>query len=304
METTIKSMRVGFLSDEGELRDHNEDALLVIRQLDNPLLIQPEATPFGLSPLGCLLVVADGMGGAAAGEVAAQQATQSIHDYFTQTTFPDLLNPDPFYHLERAIYYTQVQLINIVRQNSQYRGMGTTLVVAWVHGTKGYIGWVGDSRCYHATTSGKFTLLTNDHSLVWQQVMAGKLTLEQAAQHEHRNIITQNLGAESHPPLPDFTTVTLQPGDRLLLCSDGLNTMLTHEQIHAVLRTNPLPQAASEALVRAANEAGGEDNITVIVLEIIGSESRSRDTADVVLKPGKASSTKTGVWSLLKNIRL
>ncbi|WP_020599958.1 PP2C family protein-serine/threonine phosphatase [Spirosoma panaciterrae] len=301
MATPITSVRVGSLTDIGELRDHNEDDLCVLPQVGRNTQAA-SGTRFTLGQAGCLLVVADGMGGATSGEVASQQAVMAIRDYFTATDQADFSDSTRVEHLERSIFYAQVKLINLIKQQPHFKGMGTTVAIAWVVDDRAYVGWVGDSRCYLMEASGRFRLLTNDHSVVWQLVMAGKLTPEEANQHDERNIITQSLGSADHPPCPEFITVPLQQGDRLLLCSDGLNSMLTDKAIAGILRQWPNSEHTCQQLVKAANEAGGEDNITVVMLDVLEAAQATRNTADAL--PPIQDPARTRVWNFIKNIRL
>ncbi len=141
--------------------------------------------------------------------------------------------------------------------------MGTTTTLLLVHGLKGYVAHVGDSRLYRLR-QGRFELLTEDHSLVNEQVKAGFLTKEEAARSRFSNIITRSVGFEAEVT-PDVFHFDLRPGDLFLICSDGLNGMLEDEQIAAILRSQP-PAAAVGALVSEANRAGGDDNISVVLV--------------------------------------
>jgi protein phosphatase len=145
--------------------------------------------------------------------------------------------------------------------------MGTTLVAAVVDGTQAHIAHVGDSRAY-LISGGGIQRLTVDHSLVERLVTTGQITAEQARTHEQRNVIYRTMGDKANVEV-ETGTYQLQPGDRLLLCSDGLSGMVTDEQILAIVRGNPSLQAACDELIKAANAGGGTDNITAILVEVI-----------------------------------
>jgi protein phosphatase len=146
--------------------------------------------------------------------------------------------------------------------------MGTTLTIIWIFPHKSYVAWCGDSRLYIYRKNAFLIPVTDDHSLVWEMVKAGELTPEEARIHPESNIITQSLGTPSFPPKPEAKAFEVHQGDRLLLCSDGLNSMLSDEQIYRILSEEESTITACKKLVEEANEAGGRDNITVIILDV------------------------------------
>jgi protein phosphatase len=238
------------LTDVGRRRESNEDALL-------------DGSDVGL------YAVADGMGGHAAGEVASRIAIETLLERM-QSHDPggDHQTPEQVGHaLRTAIEEANRKIFTSVEEREEWRGMGTTLVAMAPVGPEAIIGHVGDSRAY-LLREDALHRLTSDHSWVNEQVKLGLLTDEDAQRHPYRNIVTRALGNRDQVQV-DLLQETLQGGDVVLLCSDGLNTMLDDEEIAATLRAHVGdPRAACEALVDAANARGGEDNTTVLVIEV------------------------------------
>ncbi len=203
-----------------------------------------------------LFVVADGMGGARAGEVASRIAVE---------TFERGLPPDgtPESRLTVAIQDANREIHSLSRSERELDGMGTTLTAAYLDDAHLAIAHVGDSRAY-MFRAGELARLTEDHSLVDELVKAGKLTEEQALEHPQRSIITRALGPEPEVAV-DTRSYPVRAGDVLLLCSDGLTSMLSDPQITAILRAQTSLPEAADHLIDAANEAGGRDNITVLL---------------------------------------
>jgi protein phosphatase len=228
---------VGSRTDVGQVREHNEDSLLV-------------------SPP--LFVVADGMGGHAAGEVASELAIHIFEEAAITRADPEAL--------ERAVLDSNSAIIEAAREGRGAAGMGTTLTAAIIEDDLLLIAQVGDSRAY-LLQGQQLRQVTRDHSLVEQLVSTGHITREEARVHPNRSVITRALGSDEDLQ-PDIYEMRVKEGDRLLLCSDGLSSMLDTATLFRLLADNPDPQAAADALVDAANEAGGHDNITVIVVNI------------------------------------
>ena len=244
------------LTDVGRKRKGNEDSLFV----------NPEQN---------LFVVADGMGGHAAGEVASQIAVDSINEFVCLTggdeeiTWPFGLDESISYdgnRLKTAIRYANKKVLEATKERSEYEGMATTVAAVLVDGDTANLGHVGDSRIY-LHRSGETSLLTNDHSWVNEQVVSGVISADQARTHPLRNVVTRALGGKVDL-LVDMQAHKMQAGDILLLCSDGLTTMLPDEEITQILEeaAGDVERAASE-LVAAANAHGGEDNITVLLIK-------------------------------------
>ena len=242
------------LTDTGRQRRANEDAFLA------------------RAPL---FAVADGMGGAQAGEVASSTAIEVLAAGLGQGESVEQ-------RLSESVRQANSQIHALSVADDERAGMGTTVTAAYVGESDVTLVHVGDSRCYR-WRDGALERLTDDHSLVEQMVRQGQLTEQQALDHPQRSIITRALGPESVVE-PDAQTVGGRDGDLLLLCSDGLTTMISDEQIAAMLARDEPLKATTRALIAAANEAGGRDNITVVLirLEVLGDAAASEIEATQV----------------------
>jgi protein phosphatase len=225
---------VGVVTDIGQVRERNEDSFLV----DPPLY-----------------AVADGMGGHRGGEVASELALETV-EALANAGEGGLA--DQVREANRAVFERSMS-------DRTVSGMGTTLTAVAVDDAGAHLAHVGDSRAY-LLRAGALRQLTEDHTLVNRMVKAGEISPQEAEVHPHRNVVTRALGTEPDVEV-DEEDVPLLGGDRLLLCSDGLTNMVTTDQIQAILEANPSAQDAAARLVRAANRAGGVDNITVIVVD-------------------------------------
>jgi protein phosphatase len=263
------TVRLGAQTDVGQLREHNEDNFLVCANLaeGNWFLVE---TPYALSESGTLLAVADGMGGENAGEVASALAVEAIKEFFSGLpAAPAATAEEVTGSIRQAILFAHQRIVEHGRHNPACEGMGTTILLTWVVRDTAYVGWSGDSRCYLYRPGEGLRILSDDHSVVWELVQSGRLDEEEAESHPESHIITQSLGDSRHPPRPDVLVQPLQPHDKLLLCSDGLNGMLNSEQIGQIIgRSEPLGELC-KAFIDAANRQGGEDNITVVMLEVM-----------------------------------
>ena len=239
------NLAIGARTDVGRVRTGNEDSYFV----DAPLF-----------------VIADGMGGHAAGDVASATAVKVIQDKRQEiaTTDPETLTT-AIREANRAIWSKATEDTNL-------RGMGTTCTLILVDGSTAQVAHVGDSRAY-LFHDGKLRQITDDHTLVGRLVREGKLKPEEAARHPQRSMVTRALGVDEDVEVDQFS-LSLAEGDRLMICSDGLSGMISDDEIADVLGEVTDPQAAADRLVDLANEAGGEDNITVIVVDV-GVESTS-----------------------------
>ncbi|MDQ3956615.1 MAG: Stp1/IreP family PP2C-type Ser/Thr phosphatase [Actinomycetota bacterium] len=226
-------------SDVGQVREGNEDSYLV----NDPLF-----------------AVADGMGGHLAGDVASSTAVEVIEIKSSEVSADD---PET---LARVLRSANQAIWEKAAADPSLRGMGTTCTLVLLDGARVHIAHVGDSRLY-LMRNGELRQLTEDHTLVARMVKEGRLKAEDAERHPQRSIITRALGVDAEVQV-DLDTLELEEGDRLLLCSDGLSSMIDHESIGDVLRNEDDPQAAAGALVALANDAGGEDNITVVLLDV------------------------------------
>ena len=234
-------------TDTGRARSNNEDAV-------------------ALEEAAALAVLADGMGGYNAGEVASGMATSFIktelgrwlHEAAGNANYADVRRA-----LDICVDNANRAIFNAANSNPQYAGMGTTLVVAVFREQRLLMGHVGDSRGYRLR-AGKLTQITRDHSLLQEQMDAGLITAEQAAFSANKNLVTRAVGVED-TVLLEMHLHEVQPGDVYLMCSDGLSDMLDDESIAQLLLANPSLDAAASGLIAAANEAGGQDNISVVL---------------------------------------
>jgi protein phosphatase len=248
-------MKIGWagLSDRGRRRATNEDAYLADPSLG-------------------LFVVADGMGGHAAGEIASRLAVEAVQQVLRGA--PEG-GPGPAERIAEAIHAANEAILARTLQRQDLQGMGTTLVLVLVEPCAAWVSHVGDSRAYRIRC-GAIEQLTHDHSWVGEQVRLGRLSQEEARRHPWRNVVTRALGSQGDVQ-PDVGHETLQTGDRILLCSDGLNTMVSEEQIlDAVRGSGPDLAGACRRLVELANQGGGEDNVTVLLLEAQGTDPEAK----------------------------
>ncbi|MFN3420832.1 MAG: Stp1/IreP family PP2C-type Ser/Thr phosphatase [Armatimonadota bacterium] len=253
-------MRIEFsaMTDVGRKREHNEDSYLTMH-FERCHLDKIESL--------LLLAVADGMGGHAAGEVASKLCLQVLVSHLL-TAIQDWLNfGEPNWHEALKSAVTEANRQVFAEAQAMRNNMGTTLTVALLCGNKVIFANVGDSRGY-LLQSGKLRQITKDHSLVQQYVDAGILTPEQARWHPQRNIITQAVGIEPTVQV-DIFEETLRPNDLVLVCSDGLVDMVDDSEIERVLLSEPDLASAAKTLIRLANEAGGDDNITVAMARVL-----------------------------------
>jgi serine/threonine protein phosphatase PrpC len=267
-----KSIRIQVFgkTDLGRTRDHNEDRFLVADLTRRDASLQPQVREHVVGERGSLLVVADGMGGAAAGEVASEMATDTIYARLLEAWGGD---PEPSaqrfaYWLKDAVEMANTQIHTYAKAHPEVRGMGTTTTAVGVLGDHVFLSQVGDSRAY-LVRDGAGHQLTKDQSLMQRLVEAGEITEEEAAHSERRNIILQALGPDAKVKV-DLTHQELRQGDTLVLCSDGLSGQVRREEIAHIVSATSDPSTACDRLIALANERGGPDNITVVVARFEG----------------------------------
>jgi protein phosphatase len=279
-----KSIRVQVFgkTDLGRSRDHNEDRFLVADLTRKDPSLQPQVRQHDLGERGSLFVVADGMGGAAAGELASEMATETIYQHLVRTwNAEEQITPQRFaYRLKEAIEVANSSIHAHAKAHPEVRGMGTTTTAAGVLGDHLYLTQVGDSRAY-LIRNGAAHQLTKDQSLMQRLVEAGELTEEEAAHSERRNIILQALGPDPKVKV-DLTHQEIRRGDVLVLCSDGLTGQVKKDEIARVVSQAGDLAAACERLITLANERGGPDNITVLIARFDGEGLRSSGQQDEV----------------------
>ena len=243
-------MTVGAASDSGKIRQRNEDSYMVL--YDQPGLPN-------------VFVIADGMGGHSSGETASKLAVDHVSEYV-------MANPEAFMReteirdsLIVMMRNTNRLIMECSETSDAWRGMGTTLTVAVIIDAHLYIGHVGDSRIYLLDTDG-MRKITRDHSYIEELVQSGEISMEQARNHPDRNVITRAIGGGDEDMMADTYTSRLTEGCHVLLCTDGLTNEVDETVIQQIIREAASPQDACENLIRAANDHGGRDNITVIIL--------------------------------------
>ncbi len=250
--------KLGWATDVGAVRSHNEDTVLIVTAAHDG---DDARLPFGL------FILADGMGGHRAGEVASSLAARVAAHHIVQRSYlPSLIGQerDATQPALTEVLAGAVQAANSAVAD-QVPGGGTTLTCALVLGLQAYIAHVGDSRAYTITPEG-LKQITHDHSLVDRLIETGQLTSDEATTHPHKNVLYRAVGQSSALEV-DIHVQTIAHQDYLLLCSDGLWDMVSEAEMFDIVTNASSPQAACDALIVAANQAGGRDNITVFLLE-------------------------------------
>jgi protein phosphatase len=267
-------------TDVGRTREHNEDSFVVADLSTGNATLQPEVRQHIAGPRGSLFMVADGMGGAAAGEIASAMATEEVLAQMQRLWVEGVdRSPGAFARaLKQAAKAANTRINSYAAQHPEHRGMGTTATIAGLLQDTIYVAQIGDSRAY-LVRDGVGIQITKDQSLMQKLVEAGELTEEEAEHSERRNIILQALGPEASIKV-DLTHQPLRRGDTLVLCSDGLSTQINRDRIAEIVNGEPDLSLTCRKLIDAANEAGGPDNITVIVARFEGEGLTEYDTAD------------------------
>jgi len=260
----------------GKIRTGNEDSYRVLVGKDAP------------TEINALMVVADGMGGHASGEVASAMTVDGLTSRLTRHPLESPMTGEDYSHILGQTLNEVNHEVYLAGRNPEHQGMGTTCTAAALKGYQLYIAHVGDSRGY-ILRSGKLVQITRDHSWVAEH----NLTPEEAEVHPYRNVVTRAIGTNQDVQVDTFVK-SVSPGDRVLLCSDGLQSVVDDGEIEATLKTGDV-ESVCEALIALANANGGPDNITVVVADIGGTEqsisNESVGNNDVEIQP------KQGPWS-------
>lgn len=269
-------------TDVGRTREHNEDTFLVADLSADIASLEPEVVVHRVGALGTLFMVADGLGGAAAGEIASQLAVDTVlSELRLRWRSTSRTDPDAFAAaLQSAAEAANAKIFAYALAHPEHRGLGTTATIAGVLYDTLYIVQVGDSRAY-LTRQGVTQQLTRDQSLMQHLVDAGELTPEEAERSERRNIILQALGPEPAVKI-DLTFQKLRQGDTLLLCTDGLSGLVNKGEIAEVLAHESDLSAVCAQLIDLANERGGPDNVTVVAARFEGSGLAEPSPTDTV----------------------
>lgn len=287
-------INISAITDIGRERENNEDACAFCPNVGKPSW--PEKSMSGYEPLsnyGSFIVVADGMGGPNAGEVAASIAIDCVKKTFSDkdvTTAASEEDDKAKALMNQTIVEADKAINQRIIDDPDTAGMGTTIVLCWVMPGKAHIAWCGDSRCYRYNDADGLEPLTKDHSYVQQLIDKGDITAEEALSHPDSNIITRGLGDFDTAVQPDFVTVSISAGDTLLLCSDGLCGYNTDSQIEQVFKdSDGSATQSTDQLLRLALDAGGYDNISIAVASVVD---------DDVQTPG----SPRGLWAMLKSL--
>ncbi|NEY82394.1 Stp1/IreP family PP2C-type Ser/Thr phosphatase [Bacillus sp. 3H-10] len=241
-------MKAVYMTDRGKIRPHNEDSGGVFINIDKDYLA----------------IVADGMGGHRAGDVASEMTLTTLKEWWKSTkeiTTPEIAEQ----WLKEKINNVNNKLFTHSKNNQECQGMGTTLVAAICTKRFSTIANIGDSRCYILNETG-LQQLTEDHSLVNELVRSGQITKEDAEHHPRKNVLLRALGTEDHVET-DIKTITFEEDDILLLCSDGLSNKVSDQEINDELMKNISIEEKAANLIKMANDNGGEDNITLVIVE-------------------------------------
>ena len=247
---STRSINCGYGSDPGRKRKHNEDSYAVLMRNDLNGLLDG------------ILLVSDGMGGAGGGDTASRMVAQGIPAEVIHQVSSGLTNFEEI--LRESILSVNQQVFRERDRSPKLHSMGATCVCCLLNGDQMTYSNVGDSRIY-LLRSGKLTQLTDDHSHVWEEVKAGRMSREMAQNAPMRNVITRAMGL-ADTVKPDIESFTLQESDIVMLCSDGLTTEVPENEIERILASNGSPQSAANILIQAALAHGGSDNVTVVVM--------------------------------------
>src|SRR5216110_3818658 len=269
-------------TDTGKTREHNEDCFLVADLTRGERAADSAQRQHDMGERGSLFVVADGMGGAAAGEIASQMATETIYQQMVRAwgTEREVTAQRFAYRLKEAVEVANEQIHAYAAAHPEVRGMGTTTTAVGVLADHFFLSQVGDSRAY-LIRNGQAVQLTRDQSLMQRLVEAGELTEEEAARSERRNIILQALGPDPKVKV-DLTYQEVRKGDVLVLCSDGLSGQVKKEEIAEIVTRERDLQEACDRLIALANERGGPDNVTVVLARFDGDGLRSAAAGEEV----------------------
>lgn len=290
------------------LRQNNEDNFTVCANLSKsdwgiPVNYQEEIE---LGERGCILVVADGMGGQNAGEVASSIAIETVQEMFAADVLPENVtgsNEDIVNYLKKTICEADSRIKKVTHDDPSTSGMGSTIVIAWILNNLAHVAWLGDSRAYCVIKGKGIARLTKDHSYVQSLVDAGKITDEQAMTHPDSNIINRSLGDTSQKAKPDVTTIELTEGEVILLCSDGLCGVCQDAVIGGIVEDHISDlKTCREELISAALAAGGSDNITIAMIHITQCDNVSDNPKIINAKAPQKIKWNYIIYSILAGI--
>lgn len=276
-------IKISATTDVGKERNNNEDAYIICSDLSQQdWAIRETSSYIPLNEYGSVLVVADGMGGANAGEIASAIATESIKGDFSKENVEKLFSeksPNISKYLRSCITNADHKIRKKALEDPQTFGMGTTIVICWILDQVAHIAWCGDSRGYVFNPYKGLKQLTKDHSLVQDLVDNGKITEEESFTHPDSNIITRGLGDFDTQAKPDIISYSLSQNDFILLCSDGLCGYCKNKEIATILDKNYTNVGkCRDVLLQMAIDAGGYDNICIVLASVISDEQKAPST--------------------------
>lgn len=270
-------------TDTGKKRDKNEDAFIICPDLSHPDWSKTEV-PMDLGVYGALLAVADGMGGANAGEVASGLAVETLKKCFSAPEIADavITEEKASDFLQKSIKTADEVIKSRIQEKPETVGMGTTIVVCWILKDKVHIAWCGDSRCYVFNPKSGLRALTKDHSYVQELVDKGELTEEEAFSHPDSNIITKGLGDFDAEIVPDIISCPTRIGDVFMLCSDGLCGYCRNKEIEKTMQSHTTSVSdCCSALMKMALDAGGYDNICIAMASVGKENGNARFVSNI-----------------------
>lgn len=292
MRSNKLGLAIGHCSDAGQQRDLNEDSYLLL------------TNPMSEEKIDAMFVVADGMGGHQAGDVASQTLVEAVSTTFSSSDYHQHVaysRQHPDYYivvLKEILERINEQIYNLSSSRPDLNGMGTTATIALLKGKRLFWGHVGDSRAY-LLHDGHLQQLTQDHTWVAEQVASGQMSSEEAIQHPRRHVLTQSLGNNLVIRVGRGAQ-DVAPGDTLLLCSDGLTSMVSKAEIQKALCSHADPQTICEQLVALANQRGGPDNITALVAQLTRNNEKTSPPLQITgpIPSKKPTSTQTDTLKL------
>lgn len=298
----MPSFRLFAGTDVG-LRDNNEDNFTVCPDLSKNEWMVPanQQETISLGKRGCLMVVADGMGGMNAGEVASDIAIKTVQTLFSPAKMSDNVTKNPSSikaYIKKVITEADHQVKKHCKKDPSTEGMGSTIVLAWLFDGNVYVGWMGDSRAYSYIPEKGISRLSKDHSYVQELVDAKMITEEEAMLHPQSNVIMRSLGDVSQKAKPDVVCHPVSKEEIILLCSDGLCGVCTDESIAEIIsQTSDDLRNCKEALTNAALEADGSDNITIALMQIVETQLQTTEKGNT-----SDATNKKKLWLSLQNV--
>jgi PPM family protein phosphatase len=268
--------KLSAISDQGRRRIRNEDSVWCCPDLASPKPIAA-CNDFVMVPSerGTILAIADGIGGANAGDLASKLVMKFLEDYVVSNPLIGNQEIEIKSYFYKVMVGANTYLSAYANAHPETSSMGTTLVLAWIVSKQLYVTWIGDSRCYIHNPQQGLQLLTEDHTKAWQQYQQGVIDRHALQHHPESHILSQYLGDRAPAPEPGFLMQTLNPGQRILLCSDGLHGMISDDEIGLRLAAAYRSSDVMMALLEDALAAGGSDNVSMVLVDVLSAKEGS-----------------------------